>query len=271
MRPREPADSVWLARDRTEEVGPITAMHFTSETVVDGISERLFNLEDITGALWTRAGASGSRPLVLIGHGGGQHKKAPGVVARARHYITTCGFAAAAIDAPGHGDRQHDAEHQERVERVRERIAAGETPGDLWPAFNAEVAARTIPDWRAVLDAVAKIDIVGDGPVGYFGISMGGNIGIRLAAAEPRITAAVFGLVRGDGLTEAAAAITIPVEFLLQWDDEAVPRDSALELFGRFGSADKTLHANPGGHGDVPRFEVESSARFFARHLTVAT
>jgi hypothetical protein len=46
------------------------------------------------------------------------------------------------------------------------------------------VAARTIPDWRAVLDSVAKIDVVGDGPVGYFGTSMGDNIGIRLAAAE---------------------------------------------------------------------------------------
>ncbi len=29
----------------------------------------------------------------------------------------------------------------------------------------------------------------------------------------------------------------------------AVPRDRALALFDALGSADKTLHANPGNHG----------------------
>jgi hypothetical protein len=31
------------------------------------------------------------------------------------------------------------------------------------------------------------------------------------------------------------------VEFLLQWDDEAVTRDAALALFDAFASAEKTL------------------------------
>ncbi len=64
-----------------------------------------------------------------------------------------------------------------------------------------------------------------------------------------------------------AAQVTVPVEFLLQWDDELVPRDSGLVLFGAFASREKTLHANPGRHADVPAFEVESSVRFFTRHL----
>ena len=96
---------------------------------------------------------------------------------------------------------------------------------------------------------------------------MGGAVGVRLAAAEPGIAAAVVGLVRSDGLAEVAAAITIPVEFLLQWHDEAVPRESGLALFDAFASAEKTLHANPGRHQEVPAFELESSVRFFARHL----
>jgi cephalosporin-C deacetylase-like acetyl esterase len=107
--------------------------------------------------------------------------------------------------------------------------------------------------------------------VGYAGLSMGGAVGVRLAAAEPRITAAVLGLVAGDGLTEAAASITIPVEFLLQWHDEAVPRESGLALFDAFASAEKTLHANAGQHRDVPLFEADSSVRFFARHLLGGT
>ena len=105
-------------------------MRFTSETTSNGVSERLFTLDDVPGVLWSPAGATGSRPLVLVGHGGGQ-----------------------------------------------------------------------------------------------------------------------------------------PVEFLLQWDDELVPRDSGLALFDAFASREKTLHANPGRHTGVPAFELDSSERFFTRHL----
>jgi fermentation-respiration switch protein FrsA (DUF1100 family) len=78
---------------------------------------------------------------------------------------------------------------------------------------------------------------------------------------------AAISSVASNGLTEAAASITVPVEFLLQWNDEAVPLESGLALFDAFASAEKTLHANAGLHRDVPLFEVDSSARFFARHL----
>lgn len=171
----------------------------------------------------------------------------------------------AAIDAPGHGDRPQTEQLQRMVAAIRERAAAGEPAGPLMPGHNSVIAAWVVPEWRATLDALERLGYTG--PVGYCGVSMGGAIGVPLAAAEPRIAAAVFGLVRGDGLTDAAATITIPVEFLLQWDDEMVPRDSALALFDALGSAEKTLHANAGRHRDVPAFEVESSARFFTRHL----
>ena len=46
-----------------------------------------------------------------------------------------------------------------------------------------------------------------------------------------------------------------------------MPRESGLALFDAIGSAEKTLHASPGGHMDVPGFEIDSSERFFARHL----
>ena len=59
-------------------------MRFISETISDGVSERLFTLDDISGVFWSPADANGGRLLVLLGHGGGQHKKAPGVQARAR-------------------------------------------------------------------------------------------------------------------------------------------------------------------------------------------
>lgn len=74
-------------------------------------------------------------------------------------------------------------------------------------------------------------------------------------AAEPRVRAAVLGLGGGAATTatETAARITVPIEFLIQWDDERVPREQSLTLFDAFGSAEKTLHGNgrrvhaPGG------------------------
>jgi dienelactone hydrolase len=245
-------------------------MHFTSETTSDGVSERLFTLGDIPGVLWSPANTASSRPLVLLGHGGGghQHKKAPGLVARARHYVTDCGFAVAAIDAPGHGGRPKTEQDEQFIAGIRERAAAGEPIGSQIARYNAILAERAVPEWQATVDALQNLDLVGaDGPVGYWGVSMGTMIGVPFAAAEPRITAAVFGLAGCETLTEAAARITVPVEFLLQWDDELVPRASGLALFDAFASREKTLHANPGRHAHVPAFELESSARFFARHL----
>jgi dienelactone hydrolase len=86
-------------------------------------------------------------------------------------------------------------------------------------------------------------------------------------AAEPRVRAAVLGLGGSPELAESAARITVPVQFLVQWDDERVPREQSLALFDALASAEKTMHANPGKHGEIPRFETENSLRFFARHL----
>ncbi len=41
---------------------------------------------------------------------------------------------------------------------------------------------------------------------------------------------------------------------LLQWDDDGNDRDLALRLFDAFGSREKTLQANLGGHTGVPAF-----------------
>lgn len=242
-------------------------MSFTSETSSNGVSERLFDIDGIPGVLWSPADTTGGRPLVLLGHGGGQHKKASGLVARARHYVSSCGFAVAALDAPGHGDRPRTEQDERFAAGIRER-AAGKPVGSLIADYNTSLAVRAAPEWRAVLDALQRLDHIGTGgPVGFWGVSMGSAIGIPLAAAEPRIIAAVFGLTGREALVEAAARVTVPVQFLLQWDDELVPRESGLALFDAFASREKTLHANPGRHVGVPAFELESSRCFFARHL----
>ncbi|MFG1811569.1 dienelactone hydrolase family protein [Streptomyces sp. NPDC049040] len=243
-------------------------MRVASETVADGVREQLFTIGEIPGALWTPAAGSGPRPLVLIGHGGGQHRKEWGVVSRAIPYVVSCGFAVASIDAPGTGDRPEHPEVKRLVAIIQGREAAGEPVGPEWRELCDVVAAQLIPDWQTTLDALGKLDSVGEGqPVGYYGLSQGGEMGIRLVAAEPRITAAVLGLIGSEWLIDDAARITVPVEFLLQLDDVGNPRDSVMKLFDALGSTEKTLHANVGGHFRVPSFEIDSSVRFFARHL----
>jgi dienelactone hydrolase len=242
-------------------------LNITSSTSSDGVSERLFNLGEIPGVLWTPEDATSIRPLILMGHGGGQHKTTPRIVAGARRFAAECGFAAMAIDAPGHGDRPKTAELDRTLTEMRTRTADGEAMFPLVAGLHALLAEQSVPEWRSVLDAVAELDYAGAGPVGYLGMSLGCGLGVPLVAAEPRIHAAVLGLFGALGLAEAAARITVPVQFVMQWDDERVPRQECLALFDAFASAEKTLHANPGKHGDVPAFETENSLSFFARHL----
>jgi hypothetical protein len=59
-------------------------MIFTAQASSGGVVQQLFLLDDVPGALWTPSGAEGTRPLIVLGHGGGQHKTAPDVVDRAR-------------------------------------------------------------------------------------------------------------------------------------------------------------------------------------------
>ncbi|MFE4393947.1 MULTISPECIES: dienelactone hydrolase family protein [Streptomycetaceae] len=266
-------------------------MHFTTESSADGVTQRHFTLDGAPGVLWQPDGSPlGGRPLVLLGHGGGQHKLGPGLVDRARRFVRRHGFAAVALDAPGHGERTRSAQDERFATEIGELIAAGR-PVSAWVArHTAALAERAVPEWVAVLDALSgeaerpgrtegpgqaerpgRVEDPGQaeglGPVGYWGLSLGSAIGIPLAAAEPRVTVAVFGLTGHASQTEAAGRVGVPVEFLLQWDDALVPREGALALFGALGSREKTLHANPGGHLEVPEPELESSERFLARHL----
>lgn len=243
-------------------------MHFTTQTSSNGVIERDFILGEVPGVLFSPESGSDHAPLILMAHGGGQHKRAPGILGRAHHFVNGYGFHVAAIDAPGHGDRPRTATDEQQVAALRQAQAAGEPIGPIVVGIHLDLAARAVPEWQATIDALQKLPEIGtDAPIGFWGIMQGTGIGVPLTAVEPRITAAVFGCLGHESLTEAAAKITVPIEFLLQWDDELVDRQSGLTLFDAFASKEKSLHANAGGHAGVPRFEVDSAARFFARHL----
>ncbi len=254
-------------------------MQITSEASEQGVVERGFTLEvageAVPGIVWAPEGASGPRPLLLIGHGGTQHKRIDTILARARTFVRHYGYAVVAIDAPGHGDRTTPEAAAAAREALTQRMTNRQreyNPEQL--RQTQDRSSRAVPEWKATLDAVQKLDYVGDGPVGYWGVSMGSAIGIPFVAGEPRVRAAVFGLSGlrpgAEAFEKAARSIEIPVMFVFQWHDQLVSRDAGIALFDAFGSREKTMHINPGGHTGIPAFERESWERFYTRHLGAA-
>ena len=247
------------------------SVRFTAATSSDGVVERDFLVGEIPGVLWSPAAGSGHTPLVLMGHGGGLHKKTPAQAGRARDAVTRWGFTVVAIDAPGHGDRPRTAADDQARAELRQAVTDGDNKRFKAASIRyvTSVAERAVPEWQATLDALQELPEIGaDAPVGYGGgISMGTAIGIPLTAADPRIRAAIFGggFFPHDALLEAARRITVPVQFLLPWDDEHVDRQSSLGLFDAFASTEKTLHANPGDHRTIRWFGLDHE--FLPRHL----
>ena len=243
-------------------------MHFTSEQRLDdGVLEREFTLGEIPGILWTPASVPAPAPLILVGHPGGLRQMYPRLAGRARHSAAQ-GFAAATIEFPGAGDRHRLADAEQARADLLRALAAGDPVDDeIVDRLVLPLVDTAVPEWQATLDALLSLPEI-SGPVGYSGGVIA--IGIRLAVVEPRIAAAV--LFAGSFVPRAmfaeARQVTIPLHVLLQWDDESNDRQLALDLFDAFGSQEKTLNANMGGHTGVPQFAGDDAARFFARHLS---
>ncbi|RJO75135.1 alpha/beta hydrolase [Nocardia panacis] len=244
-------------------------MQFTSEQRLDGdIREREFTVGEIPGILWTPGSATTPVPLILLGQPGGMglRKMYPRLAARARHTVAA-GFAAATIELPGSGDRPRSAEAEQARADLHRALQAGEPVDEIVDRLVLPLVEKAVPEWRTTLDALLTLPEIG-GQVGFAGGIIA--IGIRLAVIEPRISAALLfaGSFVPGSMFDEARQITIPLHVLLQWDDEGNDRQMALNLFDAFGSTEKTLHANMGGHTGIPEFEGDAGNRFFARHLT---
>jgi len=241
-------------------------MRFTTEQRLDdGVLERGFTLGEIPGILWTPGSAPA--PLILLGHPGGLHTMYPRLAARAQ-VCAAAGFAAATVELPGCGDRPRSAAAEEARADLRRALAAGAPVDDaIVDRLVLPLVDTSVPELRAALDALLALPGI-SGPVGYAGGVIA--IGIRLAVVEPRIAAALLfaGSFVPRALFEEARQVSIPLLVLLQWDDEGNDRQMALDLFDAFGTREKTLHANMGGHTGVPPFAGEGANRFLVRHLT---
>lgn len=245
-----------------------TVMYFSSQQRLDdgATLERDFILGDIPGVLWTPVSASAPVPLILLGHSAGLPTMYPRLLSRAQHAVSA-GFSAATIELPGSGERQRiDVLEQARA-GLRRALQAGKPVTDqIVDRLVLPLMAESVSEWQAALDCLLELPEIG-GPVGYSGGLI--SVGTRLAVVEPRIRAAVLfaGSYVPASVVAEARQVEIPLHVLLQWDDEGNDRQVALDLFDAFGSKQKTLHANMGGHTGVPRFAGEEAGRFFSRHL----
>ena len=240
-------------------------MDFTSEKRLDdGVLERGFTLGEIPGTLWTpdiRAstadpGRASRRTAPDVPPAGGAGPQRGGVRVRFGRHRTP----RRAVTGPARPPPSRPAPTCAR------RWTAGEPVDEIVDALVLPLVEKAVPEWQATLDAVLSLPEIG-GPVGMSGGVIA--IGIRLALVEPRIAAALLfaGSFVPRTMFEEARRVTIPLQVLLQWDDEGNDRQMALDLFDAFGSKEKTLHANLGGHTGVPSFELDAAARFFVRHL----
>ncbi len=233
-------------RSDPKNVGVLTEREF--DLLVDG--------RTVPGVVWAEEQVEPGQPMVLLGHGGTTHKKAEYLVQVAM-LLARRGVLAMAIDGPGHGERAgvHDPSDLGAFERA-------------WNDGGGTDAV--IADWRAALDFVSTE--LETGRTGWWGLSMGTMMGLPVVANDDRISVALLGLMgswgpNGDRLMAEAPNVDCPVRFLMQWDDEVVPRDRCLELFSTIGSKRKTLHANPGLHAAVPAFEIRDSTDYLAAAL----
>lgn len=82
-------------------------MDIQSRTVELGVVEQQFILktpeDTVPGILWSPEPPTGPLPTVLIGHGGGEHRRTPYVLNLARRFVRNLGFCAVALEAPDHG------------------------------------------------------------------------------------------------------------------------------------------------------------------------
>ena len=240
-------------------------------TSVGGVRARGFAVERhgqvIPGALWSPVGTSGPRPLVLMGHGGSGHKRNDRMEMLGRLFAADYGWCAAAIDGPAHGERGPVTDASDPAYRA------------MWQ--RPEVVQDMIDDWRATLDALSVLEDVDQAHIGYWGVSMGTMFGLPYVASDDRVRAAVLGKagmsgssVRRSGIDmyfkTFAPRVTIPVLFVMQWDDERFERQGQLELFDQLGARDKRLHAYPGQHADNGPEAFEVQAAFLKRYLAAA-
>ena len=229
-------------------------VEWLGEETSSGCTERSFLLRrlpgPVPGVLWSPQ-ATVPHGTVLLFHGGSGHKRSERHLRMGRWLASAAGLAVIAVDGPYHGGRVPAP----MAPSVYQQLIADEGI--------ERVTARMTADWLDAVSALAGLGLADAARVSVFAMSMGVRFGLPAAAAlGPHLQCAVLGKfgmrqagrlhpgLRAPGLMASSAhAVSAPVLYHVQWDDEIFPRDGQFELFDALASADKQLVARPGPHG----------------------
>src|SRR5690606_8798595 len=161
-------------------------MQFLTEQQLGNVLQRNFVLGEVPGVVWIPR--SGPAPLVLPGHPGGPSTMHTRLLARAQH-LANDGFASAALELPGGGERPRIAAAAEARAERRRAVRAGDPAGDAAVVrLVLPLEHQRAPERRQAVDVLLQLPGI-TGPVGY----ARGLIAlvVRLAVVEPGIEAAV--------------------------------------------------------------------------------
>ena len=191
---------------------------------------------EVTGVLWSPPSAPDRAPLVLMGHGGGQHSKAPAMAGRRTAYGAR--RAGGRRDAAGQGGGRADRPDRRPVQRPPGKAGragmAGQPGRSAGPARDrCRRADRLLGPEHGHRDRRAA-----DG-----GRTQDHRRGLRSVLARFPGRGGKPGH-HSDRVRPAVGR-------------RAHRRRSGLALFDAFASKEKTLHANAGKHKELPRFEAD--------------
>src|SRR5262245_56000335 len=116
----------------------------------------------VPAVVWIPSGVAAPVPLVLVGHGGGGHKRAATVVNMAAGLAREHGIATLAIDGPVNGERESN-DDVARALRERDRHAYRRK-------YYLEKYDEMVEDWRAALDVAQRLPEIDPGAIGYWGL-----------------------------------------------------------------------------------------------------
>lgn len=249
----------------TPAAGDFQLIERLSETTFgDDVREVSFALArpngPVAGVLWHPV-AKPARGLVLFGHGFTHDRRSPFLVPWAQHAVQAHGLAAAAIDAPCHGERRAPGDE------TPEQVAA--TYQRYWRENGGTEMAGDLSSAAAALLSTGD---AGPGPLAYWGLSLGTQYGLAYLTKDTQPCAAMLGLfgLAGPRVEHWARQVRCPVYFVAQQEDELHSLTSVRALYDEIPGPDKTWRENPGAHAAVPVATCEEGLAFLAERIDAA-
>lgn len=215
------------------------------------------------------AGAAGRVPVITLMHGVGRSKErwfqadlSPPAAALTQALIGA-GYAVLALDARGHGERAMEDGYR--------------VPGPDGGPIGRDLMVGSTLEQRRAFDYLETRKEIDSGRIGALGLSLGGLMAFALAAVEPRLRAAVAGVVPVGALKQAISIPMAPQTFagaigrtpllmLMGRQDGFYTESDAGQLFAAIPSPVKELVWYEAGHSLPIEYAVKARAWFDA-HL----